>query len=347
MLTHDADQIAPVTGHRPLRFSVAMCTYNGVLHLPEQLDSIARQQRPPDELVVCDDSSTDHTVQVLESFAGQVSFPVRIVRNDSNLGYQRNFLKAIALCSGDLVALSDQDDVWYPSKLARLETIFAANSGLAGVFSNGDLIDTSSNRLSGDLWSSFAFRPDDLKRFDSGHVLEVLLQRNVVTGMAFAFRSCCKNQLAAIPASWPHDAWLALMLANQGKLSACPEHLVAYRVHNNQTIGVPVTSAEKSRFLRGHGIAAYLQQSRERNVREYRRDAELFTDLLQVYAADTSPGNKQLILHAHAKLNHAKAAADRLNRSRLRRWPAVLGNRQAYQRYSSTGLNAMFRDLVL
>lgn len=102
-----------------LSISVAMCTYNGSAFLQEQLDSIAAQTRLPDELVICDDGSSDSTVDIVERFAHGVSFRVQLFRNPQNLGSTRNFEQAMRLCTGDLIALSDQDDVWMPEKLAR------------------------------------------------------------------------------------------------------------------------------------------------------------------------------------------------------------------------------------
>jgi glycosyltransferase involved in cell wall biosynthesis len=97
--------------------SVAMATFNGAAYLREQLDSFARQQRLPDELVVTDDGSTDATLQILDEFAASAPFPVRVHRNPRRLDYSRNFERAISLCTGDLIFLSDQDDVWFPEKI--------------------------------------------------------------------------------------------------------------------------------------------------------------------------------------------------------------------------------------
>lgn len=74
-----------------MRLSVALCTYNGERFLREQLDSIATQTRPPVELVVSDDRSTDGTRQLVESFATAAPFPVRLRFNDVNVGSTRNF----------------------------------------------------------------------------------------------------------------------------------------------------------------------------------------------------------------------------------------------------------------
>src|SRR5690349_15385572 len=100
-----------------MRISVAMATYNGAPFLPEQLQSLAAQTLPPFELVVCDDGSTDRTIQILREFATSAPFPVRIHENSERLGFGDNFLKAAALCQGDWIAFCDQDDIWLPHKL--------------------------------------------------------------------------------------------------------------------------------------------------------------------------------------------------------------------------------------
>jgi glycosyltransferase involved in cell wall biosynthesis len=100
------------------RISIALATYNGGRYLRDQLDSFANQSLLPDELVACDDGSSDNTLAILEDFAATAPFSVHIHRNERNLGYPANFGKALSLTAGDLVFLSDQDDVWLPEKLA-------------------------------------------------------------------------------------------------------------------------------------------------------------------------------------------------------------------------------------
>lgn len=90
--------------------STAMCTYNGEKYLREQLESIARQTLLPNELVVCDDCSSDETVEIIQDFSRNAPFSVRLMINENNLGFAKNFEKAITLCSGEIIVLSDQDD---------------------------------------------------------------------------------------------------------------------------------------------------------------------------------------------------------------------------------------------
>ena len=95
-----------------MKISIAMCTYNGAEFLPAQLQSILTQSRPPDEIIICDDRSTDDTQALLKKFATESPIPIAVHINDHNLGSVKNFERTISLCTGDVIALSDQDDVW-------------------------------------------------------------------------------------------------------------------------------------------------------------------------------------------------------------------------------------------
>ena len=100
--------------------SVVMATYNGAAYVPAQLDSILNQTLPPDEILVVDDVSQDETWAILQDYASR--YPtIRIIRNEKNMGAYANFKQAFKLAKGDLIAPSDQDDIWMPEKLERLK----------------------------------------------------------------------------------------------------------------------------------------------------------------------------------------------------------------------------------
>ena len=141
----------------PDKISVALCTYNGEQFLSRQLASIQQQTRTPDELVVCDDCSTDRTLEILQDFAASAAFPVRITQNDDNLGFVANFERAIQLCQGDLIALCDQDDIWYPTRLERSLQEFTAHPEVGFVFSDADIIDQQDQLTGMRLWTNFGF----------------------------------------------------------------------------------------------------------------------------------------------------------------------------------------------
>ena len=107
------------------RISVALGAYNGERFLDEQLGSLARQTVLPAELIASDDCSSDNTLSVLEKFARAAPFPVRILRNASNVGFTANMIRAAEQCEGPLIAFCDQDDVWSKDKVELCARFFA------------------------------------------------------------------------------------------------------------------------------------------------------------------------------------------------------------------------------
>ena len=218
-----------------LTISVAMCTFNGKRFLGAQLESIAAQDRPPDELVVCDDGSSDGCEQIVREFSQRVSFPTRLVINEKNLGTTKNFEKAISLCEGEIVVLADQDDVWYQHKLARLEDAFWGSGEVVAAFSDADLIDADSRLLKARLWESFLFDVNERVRFANGDAVPILTKHHIVTGAAMAFRKKFFGILA--PFHDFHDRWLAFLLAACGHFEPISEPLMQYRRHQGQQFG--------------------------------------------------------------------------------------------------------------
>lgn len=218
-----------------MKISIAMCTYNGQAFLGEQLESIAAQTRPPDEMVICDDNSNDTTVKMIETFASTASFPVRLYINSCNLGSTKNFEKAIDLCYGDLIALSDQDDVWSKHKLKKLEDTFSASPEVGLVFTDADLIDEASLDLNLSLWQSFEFDRPEQELIKRGKAFEVFIQRNVATGATMAFRSSLREFFLPIPSDLPymiHDGWIALVASAVAQVALIYQPTIKYRLHS-------------------------------------------------------------------------------------------------------------------
>jgi glycosyltransferase involved in cell wall biosynthesis len=220
------------------RISVAMCTYNGARFLPEQLESIAAQIRPPYEIIICDDCSTDNTVEIINSFAERARFFVRLEVNESNLGVTKNFEKAIELCQGEIVALSDQDDIWRPQKLEHIAKTLAQEPGCLLVFSDGNCIDGDGLDLGFTLWDKCG--EDNVHGLlrDGYSQLGILLKREIVTGATLAVRRRLLEKALPIPDIWLHDAWLAIVAAATDQIAVIDERLIQYRVHGSQYIGV-------------------------------------------------------------------------------------------------------------
>ena len=217
--------------------SVAMCTFNGELYLEQQLSSIAAQSRQPDELIICDDCSCDNTVKIVEEFASQASFSVRLYRNYTNLGSNKNYEKAISLSSCDIIFLSDQDDIWHYSKIEMIVEMFKNNWETGAIFSNAEMVNSELLPLGYDLWQSTNFTRFQQYCLRHGNAFAVLLKHNVATGSTFAFRREFKNLILPIPSNWVHDGWIALLIAAVSNLDIIQSPLIKYRQHEKNQIG--------------------------------------------------------------------------------------------------------------
>lgn len=254
----------------PISISVAMTTFNGCPYVESQLESMAAQTRPPDEIVIGDDQSTDATGHVVIEFARRhPHIPVRFERNVERLGSTRNFERVVRRCVGNVVVFSDQDDLWMPTRLARVAETFVANPDAAYVFSNGLLINEQSRPLQGSLFSGVDFTAAERVRYRNGKGMDVLLRHNVVTGAALAVR--CEHLARVLPfqSDWLHDYYLAFMLEVVRGGVLLDEPLIQYRCHKAQQVGVAGQGSLDK-------ILAYARKQKEAYCRQ---DADNFRTL--------------------------------------------------------------------
>ncbi len=242
--------------------SIAMCTCNGEAHVEEQLASIAAQTRLPDELIVCDDASTDGTRGALEAFARNSPFPVRVHSNAANVGSNRNFEKAITLCAGEIVALADQDDVWLPEKLSRIMDAFSANPSAGVVFSDAALADEHMRPLGVTLWERIEFTRKRRRQFDTGNAWRALLGKNMVTGATMAFKKGHMDRIVPFPSSWIHDAWIAFIVSLYADLVYIDEPLIRYRQHPGQQVGAREKAGLTMEAVFGDNSGSYANEFR-------------------------------------------------------------------------------------
>jgi glycosyltransferase involved in cell wall biosynthesis len=224
-----------------MKLSVALCTFNGERYLKEQIDSILNQTILVDEIIVCDDHSTDNTFAILKEFKTNYPSVFTIFRNIESLGTIKNFEKAISLTNGDLIFLSDQDDVWYVNKVETMFSFFNENKACKLLFSDGDLIDSSGVNLNTTLWEKWGFDGTTQKKWKKNNYVffELLENRNKITGATVCFCKSLKNKLPII--GYPffyHDAFLGLHAAAQEGLFFLKQSLIKYRVHDKQQVGV-------------------------------------------------------------------------------------------------------------
>jgi glycosyltransferase involved in cell wall biosynthesis len=110
-----------------MKVTVILAAYNGDKYLMEQLQSLSFQEHAPDELIVCDDCSSDSTADIINDYRDIAPFPVSVVRSMKRGGVSANFSHGLSLATGDYVFFCDQDDVWYPDKISRVIDVFEKN----------------------------------------------------------------------------------------------------------------------------------------------------------------------------------------------------------------------------
>lgn len=206
-----------------MKISVVIATYNGERFLEQQLNSILEQTVLPDELIVSDDNSSDSTREIVEQFAKKTSFPVSLLLNDKNKrGYTQNFQNALGSVTGDLIFLSDQDDVWFPQKIETVKN-HAQHSEKQMFVHNAEYTDEKLNKLGITTFGKFALTQKRNEEFVSGSVM--------------AIKQELLHNAMPIPDNFVgHDNWIAGFAQALQLVEVIEEPLMYYRRHAGATM---------------------------------------------------------------------------------------------------------------
>lgn len=326
-----------------MALSVALCTYRGEAFVGAQLDSLAAQSRLPDELVVCDDASTDATVGIVRAFAQGAPFPVRVQVNPATLGFAQNFALAISRCQGDLIALCDQDDVWLPGKLAQAEALLAEDPDVGLVCSDAEVVDAALRPVGQRLWESIRLTEAERGLVASDRAVAVLLERNIAMGASTVFRSSFLPWILPIPTGWHHDWWIALVVSLRARLALIDTPQLLYRQHGANQLGIPEPVA--------FGVEDLLRSSVHPRTAEFiAQEAQWRGALERIEAlqreAPTRASEADL-MDLRRKVGHLRMRAA-LPAQRRRRVRGVMGElaRGNYRRYSA-GVGSAVKDLFV
>lgn len=208
--------------------SVCIATYNGEKYIREQLDSIIPQLNSDDEIIVSDDSSTDNTLSIINSYNDN-----RIIVLPSNQFHSPifNFENAIKNAKGDYIFLSDQDDIWIDNKVKIMINALKQSSL---VVSDCFIVDKHGKIIRNSFFQ---------KKPTSG-ILRNLIKNNYL-GCCMAFRKELLSKALPFPKSIAmHDIWLGLCGDLFYSTSFIPDKLVMYRRHGENAS----FTAEKSQF---------------------------------------------------------------------------------------------------
>jgi len=199
--------------------SIALCTYNGQTYIKEQLDSLINQTYQNIEIIIVDDCSTDNTEQICLSYN---NIKLSFYQNEINIGYTKNFEKAITLCNGDYICLCDQDDIWVSDKIELL--VKNINNNIL-IYHDSDFINGKGNKLGVQSMSQ------RYNMYQGSSVLPFILS-NCISGHAAMFSKKLIPYLLPFDKRFYHDWWLAYVAFNIGSVKYFDHILVHYRQHD-------------------------------------------------------------------------------------------------------------------
>lgn len=289
-----------------MKTSVAICTYNGSKYIREQLDSIIDQSTMIDEIVICDDNSTDNTIEIINEYLEKFPKLISLHQNKINLKSVKNFEKAISLCTGAIIFLADQDDKWVNTKVEKYIAFFLENPKIDCLASNGFCMDEHSNLVDTyTIWDMPKFLQEKIIGFAFNQLITKV--GNFITGASIAFRKEIVKDLIPFPIvkGVHHDEWIAMVSSKDDKLAFLNEKLFYYRIHSNQQVGgvsYKKTEINKDKLVQKYNLNTtdlsffklkkrihYLTKAHERNLgilKYYNFDKPVLNENLKSIEAD-------------------------------------------------------------
>ncbi|MPL79122.1 hypothetical protein SDC9_24997 [bioreactor metagenome] len=209
------------------KISIAIATFNGEKYIKDQLDSIYTQTLIPDEVIVVDDCSTDRTISILNEYKN--TYGLKLYINNKNLGLNRNFEKAISLCTSDYIMLCDQDDVWFNHKIETTYNKIKAVENNKPTLVSSNCIDVDSNL------KPIAINKN-LKDADS---YATTLLGHHSQGCTLMMNKMLVNKILPFPSDveYIYDLYIGLTAAMIGNKYYIGEPLMFYRHHTSNVLG--------------------------------------------------------------------------------------------------------------
>lgn len=258
-----------------LTVSVAMATYNGGKYILEQLISLATQTVLPFELVVTDDGSTDQTLDIIADFALIAPFVVRVYRNKERLGYGDNFIKAMGLCSGELIALCDQDDVWVNSKIERCVEEFYDSDVMLCVHSSKIWSNGKKSKKCLPYFKRFEIlMPGTVDPLQVFHGFSMIFRRIILEITNYNDRPLDIMTLGGNKKCMAHDQWVWFIASIFGKIAVIPDVLCLYRQHDENLFGAKKNISVKQALKSSNGYKKY------KLISDYERDCVNYIDVM-------------------------------------------------------------------
>ena len=216
----------------PPKISIAMATFNGEDYIEEQLDSIISQTLKPDEIIICDDLSSDKTRSIISTVKKESDIQIKYFKNKKRLGFGQNFAKAIKMCKGDLVFLSDQDDFWFKDKIKNVVSVFNLNRDQYVFYNETEFCDKNLN-------------PSGIFKMN----YQSKLGTNFIQGCCAMIRSELIPLILPIPAYVAHDSWIGYIGRALDIIHFNSVSLQYYRIHDSNSSDSAVNNIFESYHL--------------------------------------------------------------------------------------------------
>ena len=240
------------------KVSVVIAAYHGEKYIGELLESLFRQTRVPDEILIGDDSSDDKTFQAVEAVRSHYVGELKYMRNTPRLGFVQNFVHLAQRAAGDIIFFCDQDDVWLPEKIEKLAAVLEQDAGCQVAVCNSEMVDAELNSLHETLLDGISDFHEKVKLINQGKGFFPLLNQTIgFSGHNMAIKRSYLNILTAIPPVYrAHDLWMEHSAGLLGVLRYLDEVLTLYRVHANNTSSPCVQAVKKNLLHRFREIWA-------------------------------------------------------------------------------------------
>jgi glycosyltransferase involved in cell wall biosynthesis len=327
-----------------LRVSVVLGTYNGSCYLEEQLESILAQSVMPNEIIVTDDGSTDATLSIIDRVTERFGVPARglavtVITHPGPSGVTQNFERGLKVASGDIVFLSDQDDVWSPVKIERMLEVFEREPLLTLLHSDATLVNEGRSKLKQSLFQALRFSSHERAAERNGEAFALFMKRNIVTGATAAVRRELILLATPFPPFWLHDEWLAITASLQGPQAVdfIDEALIEYRQHRENQVGA-------SRLTFSGGFTKLVSRRGARNERLLGRAKSLHERLSRL--ASIEPRCEVFLRQSRLKLQHEQFRSSLPERRLARLGPVVRELRSGRYETFGGGLRDAVRDVV-
>lgn len=298
------------------KISVLMTTYNGGKYVRKQLESLYRQTRKPDEVVICDDRSTDSTCEIIQRFIKENAVSNwKLYINKENLGWKNNFFQGASKVEGDIIFFSDQDDIWHADKIMRMSELFVSCQ-MEGLYCGHRIIDENDNLIAERKEKSI--HKDFLERID-------------FTPGFYAIRTlgCCECVSRKVidlyrKINMPecgHDSQCGQIALLLGALWYLNEEMIDYRMHASNSSGVSIKSS-------------YGQSSLERRICDIENSAKWIKKIIKMRLVSSDLVNQLKLSYSCAGIRAKYLRGDDgvnvpdllRNRFGYQNWTALIGD---------------------